>query len=150
MEADVQTIYTKSPKMKIYLKTLIKDIGRRETGRIASMVFTWCKQNMGVNNRKGYKPMFYLSAMIDDGQICGDYDEIDNEICIYYKNLIDVRELVDTMIHEWTHQLQPCRTKYNKFKGSYKKHPFEVEAYASEKIYNSKCWNDIKSKVNRS
>ena len=137
-------------KLKYPQRMSLSNWTRTEKKLLSERVFRWCKKNMGVNNRKGYKPVFYLSAMIDDGQICGDYDEIDNEICIYYKNLIDVRELVDTMIHEWTHQLQPCRTKYNKFKGSYKKHPFEVEAYASEKIYNSKCWNDIKGKITRS
>ena len=134
---------------KIYLKTPAQPLGRRELGRISHMTITWCKKNLGINQRKAYKPLFFLSSMVDDGQTCGDYDDIENEITIYYKNIEDVRELVSTVIHEWTHQLQPCRSKYKKWKGSYHKNPLEVEAYAAEALYLSPCWRDIKKKVNR-
>lgn len=118
-------------------------------GRIAHMTITWCKKNLGVNQRKAYQPIWSLSAAIDDGKTCGDYDDIENEITIYYKNMDDVREIISTVIHEWTHQLQPCRSKYKKWKGSYKKNPLEVEAYRAEALYTSPCWQDIKHKVNR-
>jgi hypothetical protein len=134
---------------KIYLKTPASALSRRTLGRIAHMTVTWCKKNLGINQRKAYQPIWALSSIIDDGKTCGDYDDIENEITIYYKNMDDVRELVATIIHEWTHQLQPCRTKYKKWKGSYKKHPFEVEAYRAEALYTSPCWKAIKDKVNR-
>jgi hypothetical protein len=148
MEETIENIYRKPKRMKIYLKTPLKSIGRREIGRIASMTMTWCKKNMGINNRKAYKPIWSLSAVIDDGSIVGDYDHIENEILIYYKNVEDVRELIATCIHEWQHQLQPCRSKYNKFKGSYNKHPMEIEAYNAEKLHLSNCWKGIRDKVN--
>ncbi len=135
---------------KIYLKTPAQPLGRREMGRIVHMTFTWCKKNLGVNQRKAYKPIFNLSSLNEGEQICGDYDDIENEITIYYKNIDNVRELISTVIHEWTHQLQPCRSKYNKWKGAYKKNPLEVEAYAAEALYTSPCWKAIKEKVNRS
>jgi hypothetical protein len=61
----------------------------------------------------------------------------------------DIRELIATIIHEWTHHLQPVRSKYKKWKGSYKKNPLEVEAYRAEALYTSPCWKAIKDKVNR-
>lgn len=134
---------------RIYLKTTSEELGRGGMLRIANMVITWCKKNLGVNQRKALYPIWGFSSEKWDN-LCGDYDDIENEITIYYKNIDDVRELIATIIHEWTHQLQPCRTKYNKWKGSYQKNPLEVEAYAAEALYTSPCWKDIKGKVNRS
>lgn len=134
---------------KIYLKTPLQPLGRREIGRIAHMTITWCKKNLGINQRKAYQPIWSLSSHNEGDEICGDYDDVENEITIYYKNIDDVRELISTVIHEWTHQLQPCRSKYKKWKGSYRKNPLEVEAYAAETLYTSPCWNEIKGKVNR-
>jgi len=134
---------------KIYLKTPAQPLGRRTLGRIAHMTITWCKKNLGTNQRKAYQPIWSLSSLNEGEQLCGDYDDVENEITIYYKNIDDVRELIATIIHEWTHQLQPCRSKYKKWKGSYKTNPLEVEAYAAEALYTSPCWRDIKNKVNR-
>lgn len=134
---------------KIYLKTPAQPLGRRTLGRITHMTVTWCKKNLGINHRKAYQPIFSLSSYNEETNLCGDYDDVENAITIYYKNIDDVRELVSTIIHEWTHQLQPCRSKYNKWKGSYHKNPLEVEAYAAEALYLSPCWRDIKKKVNR-
>ncbi len=149
MAEGIENIYSKPNRMRVYLKTPAQSLGRKELNRITSMVFTWCKNNMGINNRKAYRPIWSLSSYCDDCNIVGDYDHIENEILIYYKNLEDVRELIATCIHEWQHQLQPCRSKYNKFKGSYNKHPMEIEAYAAEKLHLSNCWRDIRNKVNR-
>lgn len=134
---------------RIYLNTPAQTLKRRELARITQMAITWCKNNLGINHRKAYLPTYYLSALQVDPNLCGDYDDIDNEICIYYKNINDIRELVATVIHEWTHQLQPCRSKYNKWKGSYKTNPLEVEAYDAEALWTSPCWKAIKGKVNR-
>lgn len=133
---------------RIYLKTTGEELGRAGMLRIASMAITWCKNHLGVNGRKALYPIWVFSAERMES-IVGDYDDVENQITIYYHNIDDVRELIATIIHEWTHQLQPCRTKYNKWKGSYQKNPLEVEAYAAEALYTSPCWKAIKSKVNR-
>jgi hypothetical protein len=133
---------------RIYLKTTGEELGRAGMLRIASMAITWCKNHLGVNGRKALYPIWVFSAERMEN-IVGDYDDVENQITIYYHNVDDVRELIATIIHEWTHQLQPCRTKYNKWKGSYQKNPLEVEAYAAEALYTSPCWKAIKSKVNR-
>ena len=133
---------------RIYLKTTGEELGRAGMLRIASMAITWCKKHLGVNGRKALYPIWVFSAERMEN-IVGDYDDVENQITIYYHNVDDVRELIATIIHEWTHQLQPCRTKYNKWKGSYQKNPLEVEAYEAEALYTSPCWKAIKSKVNR-
>lgn len=113
------------------------------------MAVTWCKRNMGINNRKKFVPMAYFTNWDLDGNVCGEYDDEQNEIYVYYRNLKDVRELITTLIHEWQHQLQPLRTQYYKYKGPYWYHPFERDARKAEKAYLKPLWNALKPKVNR-
>lgn len=104
---------------------------------------------MGVNNRKHYYPTVYFTDWCDDKNICGEYDDYSNEIFVFYKNCINIRELLTTIIHEWQHQLQPLRTQYLKYKGPYHWNPFEVEARKAEKEYLKPLWDTLKPKVNR-
>lgn len=134
---------------RIYLNTRIDAMPRKEVARIGNMVFNWCRRNMGINNRKHYTPKWYFSRWNDNPKVCGEYDDETNEIFVYYKNLTDVRELVQTIIHEWQHQLQPLRTQYFKYKGPYNKNPFEIEAQYAETIYTRPLWETVKKKVNR-
>jgi hypothetical protein len=113
------------------------------------MATTWCKRNMGVNNRKHWLPAVYFTDWHDDPKICGEYDDTSNEIFIFWKNCIDVRELLTTLIHEWQHQLQPLRTQYFKYKGTYYQNPFEKEARWAEKEYLTPLWDALKPKVNK-
>jgi hypothetical protein len=134
---------------RIYLNSPIEKLGRKEAVRIGNMVFTWCKKNMGVNNRKQYELTHYFTDWHDDKNVCGEYDDSSNEVFIYYKNLKDVREMIATIIHEWKHTLQPLRTQYQKYKGPYKGNPFEIEARRAEKLFLKPCWESIKNKVNK-
>ena len=135
---------------RIYMNTQLSSLKRVDVARIAGMAFTWCRQNMGINNRKQYLPTYWLSRWSTESwDICGEYDDESNEIFIYYRNIDDVREFVATIIHEWQHQLQPMRTKYFKYKGPYNSNPFEKEAYLAEQAYTRPLWDSIKNKVNR-
>lgn len=136
---------------RIYLNTQLNTLKRKDIFRITRLAFTWCKRNMGVNNRKHYLPIFWLTRYneVDNHKVCGEYDDETNEIFIYYKNISDVRELIETVIHEWQHQLQPMRTKYFKYKGPYVTNPFEREAHLAETAYTRPLWDSIKPRVNR-
>ena len=134
---------------RIYLNTRIDSLPRKEVVRIGNMVFSWCKKNMGINNRKHYFPTYYFSRWNDNPKVCGEYDDETNELFIYYKNLKDIREMIQTIIHEWQHQLQPLRTQYYKFKGPYNRNPFEIEARKAEKELLNPLWEVVKKKVNR-
>jgi hypothetical protein len=131
----------------IYLSTPISRLGREPTVRIANMALRWCMRNLGVNNRKKYAPIWYIHKGCGDN-VCGEYDDGDNEVHIYWDQCEDIRELIQTCIHEWTHQLQPITTKYYKYPGSYSRNPYERQARYNEKKYTPILWDEIKYKIN--
>lgn len=132
----------------IYLSTRLKALGRAPTVRIANFALRWCKEHIGVNNRKKYLPTWSIRKSLEP-DLCGEYDDTDNEVLIYYDNIDDVRELIATCIHEWTHQKQPITTKYFKYPGSYSRNPYERQARYNEKKYTRPLWDAIKHKVNK-
>jgi hypothetical protein len=133
---------------RIYLNTPISSLSRAEAVRIGHMAITWCKKMLGVNNRKSLLIETVFSVDMDNPKICGEYDDIENLIFIYYRNCDDVRELLATILHEWQHSLQPLRSKYHKVKGPYCRNPYEIEARKAEALYSA-LWTDVKPKVNR-
>jgi hypothetical protein len=131
----------------IYLKTPITKLGREPSVRIANMVLRWCRTNMGINKRKKFEPIWSVVKGYDTD--CGAYDADDNEVWIYWDQCSDVRELINTCIHEWTHQLQPIRTKYYKYPGSYSRNPYERQARRNEDKYTPIVWKELKHKINK-
>ncbi len=131
----------------IYLSTPIKKVGRVEAVRIANMVLRWCRRELGVNKRKKYYPLWYI-VKGEEG-LCGEYDHDENEVYVYWDQCDDVRELISTCIHEWTHQLQPIRTKYFKYPGTYSRNPYERAARRNEDKYTPIVWRLIKPKINK-
>ena len=132
----------------IELNTPIEQLGRAPTVRIANMAMRWCKRKFGVNNRKKYAPIWSIQkAPVPD--LCGEYDDGENEILIYWDGCDDVKELIATCIHEWTHQLQPITTKYYKYPGSYSRNPYERQARYREKKYTPIFWSEYKDKINK-
>ena len=129
----------------IYLNTKIESLGRKEVVSIANICLRWCRRHMGVNNRKKYQPIWYVVKGWDDD--CGQYDATDNEVYIYYNNNLDIRELIGTCIHEWTHQLQPILTKYDRYPGTYSRNPYEREARRNEDKYTKACWSHIRKRL---
>jgi hypothetical protein len=131
----------------IQLNTPIARLGRQPTVRIANMALRWCKKYFGVNNRKKWAPVWYVRKS-DEPNLCGEYDDELNEVLVYWDQCEDVEELIQTCIHEWTHQLQPIKTKYYKYPGSYSRNPYERQARYREKKYTPILWDSIKDKVN--
>jgi hypothetical protein len=126
----------------IYLNTKVQGLGRAPAVSIAQMAMRWCRRELGINKRKKFEPIW--SVVKGDDTDCGAYDADDNEVWIYWDQCEDVRELIQTCIHEWTHQLQPIRTKYYKYPGSYSRNPYEREARRNEEKYTKQCWTHIK------
>jgi hypothetical protein len=99
-----------------------------------------------VNNRKKYVPSWNITKGYDP-DLVGEYDHEMNEVLIYYGGIDNVKELIQTCIHEWTHQLQPITTKYFKYPGSYSRNPYERQAKYNETKYYKQCWESIKQKL---
>ena len=57
--------------------------------------------------------------------------------------------MVQTVIHEYAHYMQPIKSSYNKLlkEYGYDDHPMEIEAREIEKEYYKDCWNKIKNKI---
>jgi hypothetical protein len=131
--------------------TLVSKIPtRKEVLRIGRQAERWCRDNMGLNGRKKFDPTitYYQSVPAD---VCmGEYRYWDNEIIVYYNNTPNVKAFIQTIIHEWQHQLQPM-TKYEGMdsKHGYNDNPMEIEAMAAEQKYYKRLWEAIKPKINK-
>jgi hypothetical protein len=123
-------------------------IDRKGAVRIGNMVTTWCRTHMGLNNKKQYSILTsYKSGY--DASLVGEYDPKEHEIIIYWNNIDNVKELIQTIIHEWTHSLQPLTSRWKEYNAeSYSRNRFEKEAYDSEKRY-IEVWTHIKHKLNK-
>lgn len=135
--------------MSVGLNTKTKTIGRLEAVRVANFALRWCKTNLGVNRRKKYEVKWYIRRGCGDEDTCGEYDATDNEVIIHWDNCVDVKEIIETCVHEWTHQNQPILTKYDKYPGSYSRNPYERQAKYAERKWTPVCWEAIKNKINK-
>lgn len=122
-------------------KSPLKELTLKELKHLAKFCLTYCKNTFGVNKRKRTElEVHVIDSCFFDEKACGWYDPTDNELYIILKHCKTVGDFTSTFIHEYTHYLQPCLTKYNKLldQHGYVNHPFEIEAYKTEKIYNRK------------
>ena len=122
---------------RYWKKDKVSDLTKKELYTFIRGMYDLCVDNLGVNNRKRTKLSCELEYISSKNY--GWYCPIDNKIIISIYNCKTIGQLTTTFIHEYTHSLQPCLTKYNKLLRSYGyiKHPFEIEARANEKIYTN-------------
>lgn len=130
----------------VRINSLTSKLDMSTIKKIVYMSLTWCEDNM---SRKGHKkPPYKISIRKQTyGEPCyGQYDEDTNTIYIFYNNCGNVELLIRTVLHEYTHYLQPIEGKYHKLlkKHGYDKHPQEVEARKMEEYYLN-VWKYIKS-----
>jgi hypothetical protein len=128
-----------------YLKTETSTLTRAVINKITKETIKYCIATLGV---KSSLPVPSVSVVKRVGsRRYGQYSYVDNKIKIHYNICNDVRKMIETIIHEYTHYTQNLnhyRTLYKKY--GYDKHPQEVEARKNEKLY-SPCWKQIKSTI---
>jgi len=132
--------------MKLLDKT--RDLTFSNNTAIAMATIDWCTKNIGVNHRypvPGITLLGGITYYIPEN-VYGEYDSEENLIEINLPCNTYVRCLIKTIIHEYTHYLQPIRTKYQKLakKYGYYDNPLEVEARYSENNRYKDCFKDIK------
>ena len=134
------------------LNTPTDNLNKSDIRKIVKEATAWCTDEFGVNRKK--KQEFTVSIRKqkrtgDDPVAYGEYDLDNNTIIIYYNNCPRVKNLVKTLIHEYTHYLQPISTKYHKLleEYGYDNHPMEVEARENEDNNYRPCWKYIKSVI---
>ena len=130
--------------MKIFLKTDTSTLTRTAINKIAKETINYCVQTLGT------KPSLELPAVSvvkRKSRRYGQYDPIKNKIEIHYNICGDVKMVIKTIIHEYTHSLQNLRDYHFVLATvGYDKHPQEIEACKNEKLY-SPCWKQIKKYI---
>jgi hypothetical protein len=127
--------------------TRISTLSNNELKQLVKFVRSYCEMTFGINKRKRKKLNVKLFQRAEESKkICGWYCPFENEITMFIKSNKTVSEFCHTFIHEYTHYMQPCRTKYHKLlqEYGYDKHPFEIQAYSTEKHYGRKCMKILK------
>ena len=115
-------------------------------------VLKWCMNNMDYPTGHKYYPQVKICYYKTKRNRFGDYTSNTRLIRIFINNHISVEELIDTIIHEYTHYLQMPTQKeqieYNRYlkqKGYYK-NPFEINARETADKYTSICMKEMKRK----
>lgn len=129
----------------MYLKSKTYEYTTPQIRKVVLHTILWCKKNLGVNYRKGIPEFKVLTEK--KGQCFGFYSSCDNTIVIHGNVCVTVKDIIKTVIHEYTHYLQNLRS-YNKVLSivGYKLHPQEIEARNNEGLYSS-CWIEIKNRL---
>lgn len=128
-----------------YLKTDTSTLTRTALRLIAKETIDYCISTLGV---KRSLPIPTVSVVKRGrSRRYGQFDRVNNRIEIFYNTCGNVKILIQTIIHEYTHYLQDLRmydilcVEYG-----YDKHPQEIEARKNERLY-SPCWKQIKHKL---
>ena len=128
-----------------YLKTETSTLTRSAINKIAKETINYCVQTLGTKSALELPAVSVVKR--GRSRRYGQYDPIKNKIEIHYNICGDVKMLIRTIIHEYTHYMQNLKRYdilYSKF--GYDKHPQEIEACMNEKLY-SPCWKQIKHNI---
>ena len=146
------------------INTNLKTLTHKEIRHIVDKTMSFCEVKFGVNKRKGYPKVIVKSQSKNVNNIvshetitetmlftsndflkCGEYCPYTHTIRIFKNNCMNVGDLIATTLHEYTHNLQPVKSKYFKMLKvyGYVNHPMEIEAVENEK-YCKEVWKLIK------
>jgi hypothetical protein len=128
----------------ITLKTKTSKLSNEDVDKIVQITLSCCKQTFGINRKKRTDVRMKL---IPNKDTCfGCYCLKTNTIKIYTDKNKNVEQLIQTVIHEYMHYLQPIWKYYylvNTITG-YENNPFEVEASRNEIIFYKPFWSHVK------
>ena len=124
--------------------TKLTELNKKKIKKIVNLTIMWSIKEWGLNKRR--KNILTVDFSWDENEDMGRYFSSENKIVIYPKMIRNIRDLIDTVIHEFTHQMQSL-SNYNLIlsKTGYKDHPMEIEANEIALENRAKCWKEIKS-----
>jgi len=128
----------------VHLNTRLTKIKRKFIFILINDVLRWIKKKYEDKypSNIDYKASGYRR---NNGNILGEYDFHTHKIHLYYKNIKTVRELIETVLHEFKHSMQKeHRYNYLSSKFEYDNHPHELAARNFANRYYKNCWNEIK------
>ena len=131
--------------MKIFLKTKTVDLTSRQLRNIVGECIRFMEMSVGAKPSR-QKTLKYRVVNCKVPAY-GNYDYKNNTITIHRNHTTDVKMVIRTVLHEYTHFLQNLRNYHVVLKKvGYDKHPQEIEACKNEKLY-SPCWKQIKKYI---
>lgn len=129
----------------LYAPREMKTMSKKEINRVVTLTLWYCHYVLGTNSRKPM-PKVKFFPTCEDGNYYGQYCPYDNEIQIFTDNVWKLGMLTSVIIHEYTHYLQPIKSKYYKLlkEHGYDNHPFEIEARDNERVHNRRALHYIR------
>jgi len=131
-----------------YSSRPLTSLSKKEITRITFLVKWYCRYELGVNPRRPV-PQVKAYPNPHDGNYYGQYDPSNNCIEIYPDECRTLGQYTSTLIHEYTHYLQPIASKYYKLlkEHGYDNHPFEIEARQNERTHNRRALNYLRQNM---
>lgn len=134
------------------LSTPMSELSLSEIRDICKFGIVFCSNELGVNRRHGDEISFSIRTDRRKLDIYyGEYCPMINQISIYRNNINNVKDLIKVFIHEYTHSLQPIKTKYHKIlkQYGYENHPFEIDANNNADKFYKKFFSSYKLTLNK-
>ena len=130
---------------KLRAHTPLSELDNKTIRQIVKLTAAWCYENMGVNNDRGIPFKLSIIKQVSGIPCYGMFEEKENKIYIFHNNCPNIGTLIKTILHEYTHYMQPIRGSYKKLlkEYGYQSHPMEIEARNMEGYYLN-VWNKIK------
>lgn len=115
---------------------------------LVMLTVKWCEKFFtppAVKRRTSLSVMVYNNI---NRRVYGQYCERNNWMTINIIMCNNVKDIIKTTIHEYTHFSQDLKeyALMNK-KVGYDNNPFEIEARFNEDTYYTNCWRSIKNKI---
>jgi hypothetical protein len=112
----------------------------------ALAVLEWCKKKWGLSKFQDDFPKLRCYKKGDGGGYYGHFDDENNTIVIYLEPHPTVEDLVETVIHEYTHYKQNVTENYDNYVARYKAYndnPYEKTANNRATRWKDRCIKDI-------
>lgn len=136
---------------KFNLYTPVKKQRRVRLEKVIYATLDWCIDKWGLkdHNYELILDVSYKEHMVTGESDKAEYDPTHNEIVIFPSQHSNIRDLIDSVIHEFTHQRQDLSNYFEILnKRGYSNHPLEIEAFEVAKKNRTLCWKDIKKIIN--
>jgi hypothetical protein len=144
----IMLLIEKLGKASNFGETSVETLNIKKT-KVCQLVLEWCHENIGHN--KTVKPrlevIYYKNKKVSGSYFSGYH------LCkIYVNNHRNIRELTNTVIHEYVHARQRDKNfnkLYDKYhtEVGYDKNPFEVEARNVASKYENECLEWLKKQI---
>jgi hypothetical protein len=131
------------------LRTNTRLLTLKERRSLINFCKAWCMLYFGENRRHANALTVRVVDPEDeddfDNNLYGWYLQESHRIYININTCKTVKQFIKTFVHEYTHSIQPVKTRYRQYSKvfGYMDNPYEVHARANE-IYYKHIWECYK------